>query len=64
MLPFNRGAAIESAKKLGILIRKGQKIDFRYGLIAEIAISNGIKKILTKNRDHFIRIENIETISY
>ncbi len=64
ILPFNRGAAIESAKILGILIRKGQKIEFRDGLIAGIAISNGIKKILTKNIDHFNRIENIETISY
>ena len=64
ILPFNRTAAIESAKILGLLIRKGQKIEFRDGLIAGIAISNGIKKILSKNRDHFIRIENIEPISY
>jgi len=64
ILPFNREATIESAKILGNLIRKGQKIEFRDGLIAGIAISNGIKKILTKNTDHFIRIEKIETISY
>ena len=64
ILAFNRRAAIESAKILGILIRKGQKIEFRDGLIVGIAISNGIKKILTKNTDHFIRIENIETVSY
>ena len=64
ILPFNRVAAIESAKILGDLIRKGKKIEFRDGLIAGIAISNGINKILTKNIDHFIRIENFETISY
>ena len=49
ILPFRRKAAIESAKILGILIRKVQKIEFRDGLIAGIAISNGIKEILTKN---------------
>ncbi|QEE16265.1 type II toxin-antitoxin system VapC family toxin [Promethearchaeum syntrophicum] len=64
ILPFKRKSAIESAKVLGNLIRKGQKIEFRDGLIAGIAISNGINKILTKNTEHFIRIENIETISY
>ncbi len=64
ILPFERKAAIESAKILGLLIRKSQKIEFRDGLIAGIAISNGIKKILTKNTDHFNRIENIETLSY
>jgi len=64
ILPFERKAAIESAKILGILIRKGKKIEFRDGLIAGIAISNGINKILTKNTDHFIRIENINIISY
>ena len=64
ILPFNRTAAIESAKILGNLIRKGKKIEFRDGLIAGIEISNGIKKILTKNTDHFNRIENIETLSY
>ncbi len=64
ILPFGRKAAIESAKILGKLIRKGKKIEFRDGLIAGIAISNGIEKILTKNIDHFIRIENIDIISY
>lgn len=64
ILPFERKAAIESAKILGFLIRKGKKIEFRDGLVAGIAISNGIKRILTKNTDHFIRIQNIEIISY
>ena len=64
ILPFERKAAMESAKILGSLIRKGKKIEFRDGLIAGIAISNGIKKILTKNTDHFSRIKNIDIISY
>ena len=64
ILPFKRNAAIESAKILGNLIRKGQKIEFRDGLIAGIAISNGIIRILTNNIDHFKNIEDFEVIPY
>lgn len=64
VLPFKRGEAIEAAKILGRLYRTGKPIEFRDGLIAGIAILNGIKKVLTSNIDHFSRIEEIEVVSY
>ena len=64
VLSFRRGEAIAAAKILGRLYRMGKPIEFRDGLIAGIAISNGIKKVLTRNIDHFSRIEEIEVLSY
>lgn len=64
VLSFGRGEAIEAAKILGNLYTMGKPIEFRDGLIAGIALSNGIKKVLTRNIDHFNRIEGIEVISY
>jgi len=63
-LSFGRKEAIQSAKILGYLIRNGEAIEFRDGLIAGTALSNGIPMILTKNIDHFVRIEGIKVITY
>lgn len=64
ILSLGRGEVIEAAKILGKLYRTGNPIEFRDGLVAGIAISNGIKKVLTRNFDHFNRIEGIEVLSY
>ena len=64
VLTFRRGEAIAAARILGRLYRTGKPIEFRDGLIAGIAISNGIKKVLTRNIEHFNRIEEIEVLSY
>lgn len=64
ILSLDRGAVIEAAKILGTLYRTGQPIDFRDGLIAGIASFNKVNKILTRNPDHFQRIEGIEVIAY
>ena len=64
VLTFRRGEALTAARILGRLYRTGKPIEFRYGLIAGIAISNGIKKVLTRNIEHFNRIEEIEVLSY
>ena len=64
ILPFERKEAILSAKVLGKLNRLGQKIEFRDGIIAGIAMSNGITTILTKNIDHYSRIENLQVVTY
>jgi predicted nucleic acid-binding protein len=64
ILSFNKNEAIKSAKLLGKLNQIGTPIDFRDGIIAGIALSNGIRKILIKNIDHFKRIENLEVVSY
>ncbi|MFQ5979228.1 MAG: type II toxin-antitoxin system VapC family toxin [Candidatus Heimdallarchaeota archaeon] len=64
ILPFARKEALESAKILGTLSRSGKPIQFRDGLIAGIAKANGIFQIVTRDREHFERIENIVAISY
>ena len=64
ILPFGRKEAIQAAKILGHLISQGNVIEFRDGLIAGIALSNGITTILTKNLDHFSRIEGVKVITY
>lgn len=64
VLTFGRGEAIQAAKILGNINRSGNPIEFRDGLIAGIALFNGINKILTKNFDHFNRIQGIEVKTY
>ena len=43
---------------------QGQRIDDNDILIAGIMLANGIKKIITKNANHFERIKDIEIIQY
>ncbi len=43
---------------------KGQRIDDNDSLIAGIMLTNGIKKLITRNIKHFERIEGIELIKY
>ncbi len=64
ILSFARKEAIEAAKILGKLTREGQIIDFRDGMIGGIARINGISAVVTKNVDHFKRIENLIVINY
>jgi predicted nucleic acid-binding protein len=43
---------------------QGQRIDDNDILIAGIMLSNGIKKIITKNVNHFERIKDIKILQY
>lgn len=56
--------AEKAAKIYDILESQGQIIDDNDVLIAGIMLSNGIKKIITKNIEHFKRIEGLELITY
>lgn len=56
--------AEKSAKIYDALESKRQRIDDNDILIAGIMLSNGIKKIITKNIKHFEMIESIELIQY
>ncbi|TKJ19608.1 MAG: hypothetical protein CEE43_14965 [Promethearchaeota archaeon Loki_b32] len=56
--------AEKAAKISDALESKGQRIDDNDILIAGIMLSNGIKRIITKNIKHFEIIEGIELISY
>jgi tRNA(fMet)-specific endonuclease VapC len=64
VISIGRKEGIEAAKLLGNLVRIGKVIKFRDALVAGIAMSNGITRILTKNIDHFKRIDGIEVIEY
>ena len=46
------------------LSSKGQLIEDNDILIAGIMLSNGINKIITRNKRHFDRIESLEIITY
>ena len=56
--------AEKAAKIYDVLESKGQRIDDNDILIAGIMLSNGIKRIITKNIKHFEMIEDIELIQY
>jgi tRNA(fMet)-specific endonuclease VapC len=56
--------AKKSAEIYDKLESKGQIIDDNDILIIGIMLSNGIKKIITKNIKHFELIEEIELINY
>jgi len=53
-----------AAKIYDNLESQGQRIDDNDILITGIMLSNGIKKIITKNVNHFERIKDIEIIQY
>ncbi len=46
------------------LIKKGKEIDQNDCIIASIMLVNGCNKIITRNKNHFSRIEEIEVIEY
>jgi len=64
IFPFGFKEAEKSAKIYDKLSSEGQLIDDNDILIAGIMLSNGIKKIITKNIKHFKRIEQLEIIEY
>ena len=47
-----------------VLESQGKKIDDNDILIVRIMLTNGIKKLITKNVRHFERIVDIELITY
>ena len=63
VLEFERKCALKTAEIMGKLKREGKIIDFRDGMIAGTALSNGIKSIFTMNIDHFDRIPEINVLS-
>ncbi len=56
--------AEKAAKIFDILESEGLRIDDNDILIAGIMLTNGIKKIITKNVRHFERIRELEIIKY
>jgi len=64
IFPLGYKEAEISAEIYDNLESQGQRIDDNDILIAGIMLSNGIKKIITKNVNHFERIKDIEIIQY
>jgi tRNA(fMet)-specific endonuclease VapC len=64
IFPLGYKEAEKAAEVYDTLESKGQMIDDNDILIVGIMLSNGITKILTKNRKHFEKIEGIEIIPY
>ncbi len=64
ILPLDEGCGKSAAKILAGLDKKGQKIEVNDCLIAGIILKNGLNKIITRNKNHFGRIEGLEVIDY
>lgn len=64
VLPLNRTSSIMSGKIAAELMRSGLEIESNDVLIAGIALSNGISKIVTRNKEHFNRIKGITVETY
>jgi len=64
IFPLGYKEAEAAAEIYDNLESQSQKIDDNDILIAGIMLSNGIKKIITKNVNHFERIKEIEIIQY
>ena len=64
VLSLNEGDGEVAANILSKLIKKGETINQNDCLIAAIMTSRGYKKIITNNKKHFSKIEDIEVINY
>lgn len=64
IFPLGYKEAEMAAKVYDDLESQGFVIDDNDILIAGIMLSNGIKKIITKNANHFERIKDLEIIHY
>ena len=64
VLPLEREGSIKAGEIAGNLMREGKKIEETDCLIAGIALSNRLTKIVTRNKEHFNRIQDIKVITY
>ena len=58
------GWGIMAAKLVASLRDQGKMIEQNDCFIASIMLAHGCQKIITRNADHFSRIEGIEALSY
>ncbi len=64
VFPLSFKEAEKAAEIYEILESKGQLIDDNDILIIGVMLSNGINQIITKNVQHFKKIEEIKVINY
>ena len=64
VFPFDSDCGKKSAKILASLKAEGKIIEQNDCFIASIMLKNGISEIITKNRNHFSKIEGIKVLDY
>ncbi len=64
VLPLTQEGIERAAQAMGELLRKGRPIEASDCLAIGISLSHGCKKIITRNKEHFARIPDIEVITY
>ncbi len=62
VFPFDEDCGRKAAEILAGLIKEGREIDQNDCLIAAVILKNGFNKILTNNKKHFERIEELELV--
>ncbi|MFO7795663.1 MAG: type II toxin-antitoxin system VapC family toxin [Promethearchaeia archaeon] len=63
-IPLGIKETMKSSEIYDELSSRGKIIEANDILIASIMLSNGINKIITRNKRHFERIESLEIITY
>ncbi len=64
VLPLDRKASLRAGEIAGTLAKEGKMVEEMDGLIAGIALANGITEIITANKSHFERIKGLKVITY
>ena len=63
VVDLSRKIAVEGGRIYAELMKKGEEIELNDCLIAATSLSLGIHEIVTRNIDHFNRIENIRAVT-
>ena len=64
IIDLTRDSAMIASKIGADLVKTGKIIELNDILISGIIIANGCNKVLTKNKEHFSRINGLNVISY
>ena len=63
VVDLSRETAVEGGRIYAELMKKGEEIELNDCLIAATSLSLGIHEIVTRDTDHFNRIENIRAVT-
>lgn len=63
VVDLNRETAVEGGRIFAELMKKGEEIELNDCLIAATSLSLGIHEIVTRDINHFNRIENIRAVT-
>jgi tRNA(fMet)-specific endonuclease VapC len=63
IIDLDKEIAILGGKIYSNLVREGKEIELNDCLIAATALSYGIKKVVTRNIDHFNKIKDLKAVT-